>query len=53
MAEMFSLATALVAKDEKSLDEDLKLMLGVKPKVEPKAEEKKPEEKSKGEEPKA
>jgi large subunit ribosomal protein L10 len=51
-AEMLSLATALVAKDEKSLDEDLRLMLGVKTKVEPKAEEKKPEEKSKGEEPK-
>jgi len=52
-AEMFGLATALVAKDENSLDEDLKRMLGFKPTVEPKAEEKKPEEKSKGEEPKA
>jgi hypothetical protein len=49
---MVSLAITLQAKDEKSLDEDLKLMLGVKP-TEPKAEEKKPEEKSKGEEPKA
>lgn len=51
-AEMVSLAITLLAKDEKSLDDDLKLMLGVKP-TEPKAEEKKPEEKSKGEEPKA
>jgi large subunit ribosomal protein L10 len=50
-AEMFSIATVLVAKDEKSLDEDLKLALGVKP-TETKAEEKKPEEESKGEEPK-
>jgi large subunit ribosomal protein L10 len=52
-AEMLGLATALMSKDEKSLDEDLKLMLGFKPKVEPKVEEKKSEEKSKGEEPKA
>jgi large subunit ribosomal protein L10 len=47
-AEMFGLATILVAKDEKALDEDLKQMLGIKP-VEPKVEEKKPEEKPKGE----
>jgi large subunit ribosomal protein L10 len=46
-AEMVSLAITLLAKDEKSLDDDFKLMLGVKP-TEPKAEEK-----SKGEEPKA
>ena len=52
-AEMFSLATAMVAKDEKAMDEDLKLTLGFKPSVEPKAEEKKSEEKPKGEEPKA
>jgi large subunit ribosomal protein L10 len=50
-AEMFSLATVLMDKHEKSLDEDLKRALGVKP-TEPKAEERKPEEKSKGEEPK-
>ena len=51
-AEMFGLATALLSKDEKALDEDLKRMLGVKPPVEPKAEEKKQEEKPKEEEPK-
>jgi len=51
-AEMFGLATALLSKDEKALDEDLKQMLGVKPPVEPKAEEKKQEEKPKEEEPK-
>jgi large subunit ribosomal protein L10 len=48
-AEMLGLATALLSKDEKALDEDLKRMLGVKPPLEPKAEEKKPEEKPIGE----
>lgn len=48
-AEMFGLATALLSKDEKALDEDLKQMLGVKPPVEHKAEEKKSEEKPKEE----
>jgi large subunit ribosomal protein L10 len=50
-AEMFGLATALLTKDEKALDEDLKRTLGVKPPVEAK-EEAKPEEKPKAEKPK-
>ena len=50
-AEMFGLATALLSKDEKALDEDLKQMLGVKQSIEAK-EEAKPEEKPKAEKPK-
>lgn len=49
-AEMFGLATILLTKDEKALDEDLKQTLGVKPPVEAK-EEAKPEEKPKAEKP--
>ena len=50
-AEMFGLATTLMTKDEKALDEDLKQTLGVKPPVEAK-EEAKLEEKPKAEKPK-